>query len=217
MKNRILILFIFLPLLLFSCSRKRLPSKTTPIVITNDCDSLIKESLKTLQNQPTNIPCDDSSFVDFCNILKMHNIDLIKKLSDKDYNILILNQVVDSLEKRPLTYIDNSKHKIKTKIKDSNNQIENTKLKNSLQIKDSQLDSVSFENLALNGKVKDLEKELIKNKNSTTGNQSPNKSGNITKNSNFWYGVLTGALGLFTLIIGFKLIRSYLSPISIIT
>lgn len=215
MKNRIFILLIFLPLLLFSCSRKKALSKSTPIIITNDCDSLIKKSLETLKNQPTNIDCEDSSFIDFCNILKIHNIDLIKKLSDKDYDILVLNQTIDSLEKRPLTIIDNSKNK--TKIKNSNNQIENTKLRNSLQIKDSKLDSVSFENIALNGKIKDLEKQLTKNKNSTTGDNSPNKSGNITKSNGFWYGVLVGVLSLALIIVGFKSLKSYLNPLSILT
>ncbi len=189
MKNRILILFIFLPLLLFSCSRKRLPSKTTPIVITNDCDSLIKESLKTLQNQPTNIPCDDSSFIDFCNILRIHNIDLIKKLSDKDHIISTLNQVIDSLEKRPLTIIDKSRTKIRnsnnTKIKNSNNETEIYKLKNSIIAKDSAYLALEGKFIALGAKIKDMPKN-----GSSTGEQSPatNKSGN-TSNTNkaAWY------------------------------
>ena len=205
-----LIFLIFL-LLLTRCNNKTLPQKS----FNTDCDDT-QDILATIKEQIKVDTCQDSSYIDFCNQMVESNIQLIDKVSSLNKTVFLQKREIDSLGKvKPTTYIDKSR--TKTKTKNSNNTSEVTKLKNAIQIKDSQLDSVSFENLALNGKVKDLEKELIKNKNSTTGDQSPNKSGNITKNSNFWYGVLTGALGLFTLIIGFKLIRSYLNPISIIT
>lgn len=205
-----LIFLIFL-LLLTMCNNKTLPQKS----FNTDCDDT-QDILATIKEQIKVDTCQDSSYIDFCNQMVESNIQLIDKISSLNKTVSLQKKEIDSLGKvKPTTYIDKSR--TKTKTKNSNNTSEVTKLKNAIQIKDSQLDSVSFENLALNGKVKDLEKELTKNKNSTTGNQSPNNSGNITKKSNFWYGVLTGALGLFTLIIGFKLIRSYLNPISIIT
>jgi hypothetical protein len=188
MKNRTLALFIFLPFLLFSCSKKSLPSKS-PLGVETIIDSSCLKELELLKNQPTNINCDDSSFIDFCNILRIHNIDLIKKLSDKDHIISTLNQVIDSLEKRPLTIIDKSRTKIRnsnnTKIKNSNNETEIYKLKNSIIAKDSAYLALEGKFIALGAKIKDMPKN-----GSSTGEQSPatNKSGN-TSNTNkaAWY------------------------------
>ena len=188
MKNRTLALFIFLPFLLFSCSKKSLPSKS-PLGVETIIDSSCLKELELLKNQPTNINCDDSSFIDFCNQMVESNIQLIDKISSLNKTVSLQKKEIDSLGKvKPTTYIDKSRTKTKTKTKNSNNTSEVTKLKNAIQIKDSQLDSVSFENLALNGKVKDLDKENTRLKNSTTGENSPNtnKSGNTTKKAS-WY------------------------------
>lgn len=176
-----LIFLIFL-LLLTMCNNKTLPQKS----FTTDCEDT-KDILATIKEQIKVDTCQDSSYIDFCNQMVESNIQLIDKISSLNKTVSLQKKEIDSLGKvKPTTYIDKSR--TKTKTKNSNNTSEVTKLKNAIQIKDSQLDSVSFENLALNGKVKDLEKENTRLKNSTTGENSPNtnKSGNTTKKAS-WY------------------------------
>jgi len=176
-----LIFLIFL-LLLTRCNNKTLPQKS----FNTDCDDT-QDILATIKEQIKVDTCQDSSYIDFCNQMVESNIQLIDKISSLNKTVSLQKREIDSLGKvKPTTYIDKSR--TKTKTKNSNNTSEVTKLKNAIQIKDSQLDSVSFENLALNGKVKDLEKENTRLKNSTTGENSPNtnKSGNTTKKAS-WY------------------------------
>jgi len=176
-----LIFLIFL-LLLTRCNNKTLPQKS----FNTDCDDT-QDILATIKEQIKVDTCQDSSYIDFCNQMVESNLQLIDKISSLNKTVSLQKREIDSLGKvKPTTYIDKSR--TKTKTKNSNNTSEVTKLKNAIQIKDSQLDSVSFENLALNGKVKDLEKENTRLKNSTTGENSPNtnKSGNTTKKAS-WY------------------------------
>jgi hypothetical protein len=176
-----LIFLIFL-LLLTRCNNKTLPQKS----FNTDCDDT-QDILATIKEQIKVDTCQDSSYIDFCNQMVESNLQLIDKVSSLNKTVSLQKREIDSLGKvKPTTYIDKSR--TKTKTKNSNNTLEVTKLKNAIQIKDSQLDSVSFENLALNGKVKDLEKENTRLKNSTTGENSPNtnKSGNTTKKAS-WY------------------------------
>lgn len=176
-----LIFLIFL-LLLTRCNNKTLPQKS----FNTDCDDT-QDILATIKEQIKVDTCQDSSYIDFCNQMVESNLQLIDKVSSLNKTVSLQKREIDSLGKvKPTTYIDKSR--TKTKTKNSNNTSEVTKLKNAIQIKDSQLDSVSFENLALNGKVKDLEKENTRLKNSTTGENSPNtnKSGNTTKKAS-WY------------------------------
>jgi hypothetical protein len=176
-----LIFLIFL-LLLTRCNNKTLPQKS----FNTDCDDT-QDILATIKEQIKVDTCQDSSYIDFCNQMVESNIQLIDKISSLNKTVSLQKREIDSLGKvKPTTYIDKSR--TKTKTKNSNNTSEVTKLKNAIQIKDSQLDSVSFENLALNGKVKDLDKENTRLKNSTTGENSPNtnKSGNTTKKAS-WY------------------------------
>lgn len=176
-----LIFLIFL-LLLTRCNNKTLPQKS----FNTDCDDT-QDILATIKEQIKVDTCQDSSYIDFCNQMVESNIQLIDKISSLNKTVSLQKKEIDSLGKvKPTTYIDKSRSRTKTK--NSNNTSEVTKLKNAIQIKDSQLDSVSFENLALNGKVKDLDKENTRLKNSTTGENSPNtnKSGNTTKKAS-WY------------------------------
>lgn len=178
MKNFIYIIL----LIIVSCGHKNAPQKS----FTTECEDT-KDLLATIKEQIKVDTCQDSSYIDFCNQMVESNIQLIDKISSLNKTVSLQKKEIDSLGKvKPTTYIDKSR--TKTKTKNSNNTSEVTKLKNAIQIKDSQLDSVSFENLALNGKVKDLEKENTRLKNSTTGENSPNtnKSGNTTKKAS-WY------------------------------
>lgn len=167
---------------LTSCAKRNIPQKIT---IVNNCDSLIEETLKKIQKQPQNINCKDSSYINFCNDLQLTNITLASKVSKLSLEILVKQKVIDSLIlAKPSVYIDKSK----TKTKNSNNNTDVTKLKNSFLISKSQLDSITFENISLKGKIKLLEKEVTKNKNSTTGDSSPNvrDAGNTNKKAE-WY------------------------------
>ena len=68
-------------------------------------------------------------------------------------------------------------------------------LTKNITLKNDSIASINAENLALKGKVKELQKL----KNSTTGNNSPNsvRSGNTTKKSNWWWIYLAGMLSWF--------------------
>lgn len=178
MKNFIYIIL----LIIVSCGHKNVPQKS----FNTDCDDT-QDILATIKEQIKVDTCQDSSYIDFCNQMVESNLQLIDKVSSLNKTVSLQKREIDSLGKvKPTTYIDKSRSRTKTK--NSNNTSEVTKLKNAIQIKDSQLDSVSFENLALNGKVKDLDKENTRLKNSTTGENSPNtnKSGNTTKKAS-WY------------------------------
>lgn len=202
--KRILLILSLLSIVFISCSRKITPST---IVIENNCDSLITETLKNIEKCPP-LNKEDSFYNSLIKDLKQNNLDITRAFNDSKMEVLIKNKIIDSLKNtKASTYIDKSKNK--TKIKNSYNDEEVIKLKNSMLIKDSKLDSVVFLNTSLNSKVKQLEKENTKLKaKGNIGDNSPNKSGNVTKNSNFWYGVLCGSLGLSLVIIIFKLLKT---------
>ena len=202
--KRILLVLSLLSIIFISCSRKITPST---IVIENNCDSLITETLKNIEKCPELLD-QDSSYIRFIKELKQNNLDITRAFNDSKMEILVKSKIIDSLKNtKPLVYVDKSKNK--TKIKNSYNDEEVIKLKNSMLIKDSVLDSVIFSNTSLNSKIKQLQKEntVLKAK-GNIGDNSPNKSGNITKKSNFWYGVLCGVLGLSLVITIFKLLKT---------
>lgn len=204
MMKKILILLSLVSVIFISCNRKITPSVT---IIENNCDSLITETLKNIEKCPELLD-QDSSYIKFIKELKQNNLDITRAFNDSKMEILVKSKIIDSLKNtKPLVYVDKSK--TKTKIKNSYNDEEVIKLKNSMLIKDSVLDSVIFSNTSLNSKIKQLQKEntVLKAK-GNIGDNSPNKSGNVTKKSNFWYGVLCGILGSFLLVTAFKLLKA---------
>ena len=105
---------------------------------------------------------------------------------------------------------ENSTPKIVYKIKNSFN--DNTKLTNSIQIRDSEIKELKLENLALKGKIKELNDSSQKAK-GNIGDNSPNKSGNTTNKSRApviaWLAVfLAGAITGRALPMIVKTIRS---------
>ena len=157
-----------------SCSRKTLP-EIAPIVIKSDCDSLIKTTLSKVGKSDS---CYDFSF---------EIIQLSEELS-KCKSDLLKSQI--EIASKPTTIITG---KVKKSFNIDNSEV--VKLRNSLYAKADSSASINAENLALKGKVKELQKL----KNSTTGDSSPTmvKSGNTTKKSNWWWIYLAGMLSWF--------------------
>lgn len=160
-----------------SCSRKTLP-EITPIVIKTDCDSLIKATLSKVGK---------SAKSDSCNNFSFEIIQLSEELSQCKSELL-KSQIV--MSKQPTTIITG---KVKKSFNIDNSEV--IKLRNSLFAQADSIASINAENLALKGKVKDLQKL----KNSTTGDSSPTmvKSGNTTNKSNWWWIYFGGALSWF--------------------
>lgn len=185
MKHFKIYLLLFFSVSLIACNRHALPVKSNPVAAINkDCDSLIAAAMSNVQIKDTLSGCQDN-----CTAIVLDNVRLAQSLSDCQKYAA---QCSTDLYNKPTVFIDKSK----TKIKDSFNDI--TKLKNSIQIRDATIDSLSLANVALHGKVKDLEK--IKNKNSSTGANSPvtNKSGNTTSKAPFIAWVVVFVAGMIT-------------------
>lgn len=159
-----------------SCHRQ-MPQQT-PIVIKSDCDSLIKSALSKVDKSAKSDSCKDFSF---------EIIQLSEELSQCKSELL-KSQIV--MSKQPTTIITG---KVKNSFNIDNSEV--IKLRNSLFAKADSIASINAENLALKGKVKELQKL----KNSTTGDNATNavKSGNTTKKISWWWIYLAGMLSWF--------------------
>lgn len=199
MKQLKLILCVIIALSTISCSSKSTPQKTPQkqdtIIVKSDCDSLIESALTRIHPDSANSDCDS---------LEFDVIRLSQALSDcQKYNTRCSTELANKPTEN--VFIDKSKNRTKIKKsnndiqKNSNNTTEVTKLKNALQIVDSKLDSVNLKNVGLSGKVREQEREIIRLRKSTTGNNSPNieKSGNTTNKNSKWAWILVGAAGWF--------------------
>jgi hypothetical protein len=169
--------YLIIVLSIVACSAVKKSTKTTPvnaIVFNTDCDSLIKAALSKIKS-------DSCNRID----LQIEVIRLTQALSDCYKHE---SECSEALASKETVFVDKSKTKIKNSFNDvtknSNNTTEINNLKRSIQVKSDSIAYLQSENLALNGKVKDL----IKNKKSTTGENSPNiaKSGNTTQKA-AWY------------------------------
>ena len=170
---------IICAVILVSCARKSIP-EATPIIIKNDCDSLITAALENIEY----ISFSDSACEDLAFRLASDNIKLSESISTLKKEILQCSVLLHKVS-TPTVFIDRSK--TKTKVSKSYNDIEVYKLKHSLLMKSDSIAELYAENIALSGKIKDLDKM----KNSTTGDSSPNslRSGNTTSRSP-WYTFL---------------------------
>lgn len=160
-----------------SCSRKTLP-EIAPIVIKSDCDSLIKSALSKVGKSGKSDSCKDFSF---------EIIQLSEELAQCKSELL-KSQIV--MSKQPTVVING---RVKKSFNIDNSEV--VKLRNSLYAKADSIASINAENLALKGKVKELQKL----KNSTTGDNATNavKSGNTTKKISWWWIYLAGMLSWF--------------------
>lgn len=172
--------FLLVILCIISCQNNIQKTQAiAPIIIKNNCDSLIKSALEKVQLNSTHN-----------NDLQVEIIRLSHSLSECQNDNL---KCKFELASKPTTVYTG-----KTTIKNSFN--DETKLKNSIMIRDSRIDSLKLVNVALNSKVKDLEKQITKNKNSSSGNNSPNtaKSGNTTKKASWYLWLIVFIAGGFT-------------------
>lgn len=146
MKNT---LFIVMAILLVSCSRKHIPQSATPapvVVVHTDCDSLIKASLESIALNPDFGDAD------------VQIIELSQKLSDTQTE---LTQCSTQIAMKPTT-VDVIPPCPPSRIKIKNSFNEETKLKNSMQIKDATIDGLTLENVALRGKLKQSNDSITK-------------------------------------------------------
>lgn len=184
------LLFILIVVMLYctGCNTKMQKTQTiTPIVIVNDCDSIIRSALQKLE-------------LDTCinDDLQVQIIKLSQSLSECQKDNLKCKFDLASKPTNIYTGKTTFKNSFNDVQKNSNNISELTKLKNSFQSLNSQFDSVSFENFTLQGKIKTLEKEITKNKNSSSGANSPNtaKSGNTTSKASWYLWVIVFFAGV---------------------
>ncbi|HUM50483.1 MAG TPA: hypothetical protein PK431_01665 [Chitinophagales bacterium] len=162
-----IITYIAILFLAVSCATAKKTSSTIVIEQTNS-DSLIQSALAKIKTDSV-VPCKD---------LQVDVVRLSQALSDcYKYESQCSTVIVDKSK----TKYKNSFNDI---TKNSNNTTEVNNLKRSVQLKSDSIANLTADNLALNGKVKDL----VKIKKSTTGDSSPNtnKSGNTTKKAE-WY------------------------------
>lgn len=142
-------LIFILASLLVSCSRKHIPQSVSPapvVVVHTDCDSLIKSSLESLSLDSDK--CDADAQI----------VELSQKLSDTQVE---LTQCSTQLAMKPTeTIVVQPCPPTRIKIKNSFN--EETKLKNSMQIKDATIDGLTLENVALRGKLKQSNDSISK-------------------------------------------------------
>lgn len=182
------ILAVLSGVLLMGCSRNAAPAisapfQSAPVYVQSDCDSSVQAAVAAVEKA---LKSKDTAG---CAELLCSVVELTDKLNTSDKKLVELKEKLLQITAVPVTvFTGKVKNSFNDVQKNSNNSTEITKLKNALQIRDSQFDSVSFANISLNGKIKDLQKEITRNKNSSSGENSPNtaKSGN-SKTSAPWF------------------------------
>lgn len=208
MKNKHYICLLIAVLLIPALCSAKIPRKrkkqevTQPVIIHTDCDSLINEALASIQS--------DDTADNYTELLKIEIIKLSVSLSECKNNYAILSQKPAVEKPCPPTTVINGDFKPKTKRSNnttttrSNNTTtsEIIKLKNSMLIKDSQIDSLTVSNVAFGKKVDRLNDVIIGNEN--TISKLKTKAGNI-----IWIIILSFIVGILTGTFGFKVLKTY--------
>jgi hypothetical protein len=210
MKNKHYICLLIAILLVPAICNAKIPRKrkkqetTQPVIIHTDCDSLINEALASIDTEDTADNYTES--------LKLEIIKLSVILSECKNNYAILSQKPVAEKPCPPTTVINGDFKPKTKTKKSGNtttsRSNNTttseiiKLKNSMLIKDSQIDSLTVSNVAFGKKVDRLNDVIIGNEN--TISKLKTKAGNI-----IWIIILSFIVGILTGTFGFRILKTY--------
>lgn len=178
MKNKIIILALF-AISAISCSRKQVPQTVTPapvVVVHTDCDSLIEAALESIALNP-DFGDADAQIVGLSERLSETQV----QLAECSTQLAMKPTTADVIQPCPPSRI---------KIKNSFN--EETKLKNSMQIKDATIDGLTLENVALRGKLKqsnDSISKLIAKKGSAIGN---NNDLDNSKKGVGWFWIFVG-------------------------
>lgn len=191
------IIFIVLLFITLACNTKTVQkSKDVEPFLKTETLNKIENLNNLLKEEP--LKEDTNNYIIFCDSLKSLNIELSKQLIKQ-------NLIVDSLIKEPKTIIvDKSKKKFRNSFnnteKNNNNSTEVIKMRNSMLIQADTIGQLHTDKNILGSKVKDLEKEITKNKNSTTGDNAPNtnKSGNTTKKAEWYLWVIVFLAGGLT-------------------
>lgn len=197
-----LFLFVVWLLSLIACSRKSAPTSTTtipaqvtPVVIKTDCDSIVAELLAEFANSDLSASYEEA---------------LVRSISALNESQRQLAECQAELEMKPATVtVQKDCPPQKVKIKNSFN--EETKLRNSLQIKDAQIESLQLDNVSLKSKLKESNDSITKilaKKGGVIGD------GNTVDNSNkqlaWWWIFLAGMLTWALLQnVGFRFLKRY--------
>lgn len=188
-----------------SCSAKSITRKS-PVAVKTDLpkvdksktDSTIKSAIQKIDS------CDEIE-------LQIEIITLAQSLSDcQEENENLYQLLAEKPKEKETIIVDKSRTKYKKSFNDtqknSNNQTEVIKLKNSILVKDSAIANLEAENLALNGKIKDLTK-ITPKKGSVVGND--NEVDNSKKLA-WWWVFLAGMLTWCLLQnFGFRFLKTY--------
>jgi len=213
MKNRIFTYFLFLIILAImifcctSCSKSTIPQhlpaqqNTQAAPINTDCDSLIQAALE-------NIAADTMGLrISLGNTLILDNIRLTQALSDAQKQAATYKHDLINKPTETTIYTGKIKNSFNDIVKNSNNNSEVIKLRNSILIKDSAYANLQAENLALQGKIKQKPTggSVIGVGNEV--NNSKAKGGGVigdgntitTKKTSVWPWILLGAACMFIL------------------
>jgi len=190
-----------------SCSKHSIPQHlpvqqyTQAAPINTDCDSLIQAALSKLDKDSIgSFPCD---------AIIIDNIRLSQSLSDAQKQAAIYKQDLINKPTETTIYTGKIKKSFNDIVKNSNNNSEVIKLRNSILIKDSAYANLQAENLALQGKIKQKPTggSVIGAGNEVNNSKVKAKSGSAigdgntitTKKMNWWWIFLAGMLTWFIL------------------
>lgn len=198
MKTKLLIISVMLGMVFSGCSRKAAPTispapyRPAPVYVHSDCDSLIQEVLNDLANIETECPEDNKLAA------------VVVELNDAKKALLIC-----STQLAAVPAITTQQPCPPTRIRIKNSYNEETKLKNSMQIKDATIDGLTLENVALRGKLKqsnDSISKLVAKKGGVIGD------GNTVDNSKkgvgwFWIFVAGNLCWMVVQNVGFPMLK----------
>ena len=190
-----------------SCSKSTIPQhlpaqqNTQAAPINTDCDSLIQAALE-------NIAADTMGLrISLGNTLILDNIRLTQALSDAQKQAATYKHDLINKPTETTIYTGKIKNSFNDIVKNSNNNSEVIKLRNSILIKDSAYANLQAENLALQGKIKQKPTggSVIGVGNEV--NNSKAKGGGVigdgntitTKKTSVWPWILLGAACMFIL------------------
>lgn len=207
------ILAVLSGVLLMGCSRNAAPAisapfQSAPVYVQSDCDSSVQAAVAAVEKA---LRSKDTAG---CAELLCSVVELTDKLNTSDKKLVELKEKLLQITAVPVTvFTGKVKNSFNDIQKNSNNSTEIIRLKNSMLIQVDTIGQLHTDKNILGSRVRELQKEITKNKNSNTGpGTNTVKSGNTTDKAPViaWLLVFLAG-GVFFQIVPY-LFKTYLFP-----
>lgn len=175
------VLAVLSGVLLMGCSRNAAPAisapfQSAPVYVQSDCDSSVQAAVAAVEKV---LKSKDTAG---CAELLCSVVELTDKLNTSDKRVVELKEKLLQITAVPVTvFAGKVKNSFNDIQKNSNNSTEIIRMKNSMLIQADTIGQLHTDKNILGSRVRELQKEITKNKNSNTGpGTNTVKSGNTT-------------------------------------